>query len=72
MNQSQCHMRKGCGPRGVWRQRCSKSFQASKRVTMYNVLMHGEIIRAVYGLASQLWVPSRAGCVGVRCSVFAP
>eukprot|EP00983_Pelagomonas_calceolata_P098966 1158406-Pelagomonas_calceolata.AAC.9 len=28
--------------------------------TMYNVILHGEVRRAVCGLASQLWVSGRA------------
>eukprot|EP00983_Pelagomonas_calceolata_P093748 1157809-Pelagomonas_calceolata.AAC.14 len=46
----------GCGPRGGGIQTCSKPIQTSRIVTSYNVLLLGEVWRAVCGLASQLWV----------------
>eukprot|EP00983_Pelagomonas_calceolata_P134559 1162072-Pelagomonas_calceolata.AAC.2 len=32
----------------MWRQMCSKSFQTSKKITMYDVLLHGGVRRAVW------------------------
>eukprot|EP00983_Pelagomonas_calceolata_P134845 1162100-Pelagomonas_calceolata.AAC.6 len=37
-----------------------QSIQTSRIVTMYDVLLHGEVRRAVCELASHLWVPGRA------------
>jgi len=57
----------GCGQQGVqgvWRQACSKSFQTSKVVAIYDVSLLGEVKRAVCGLASLLWVLGRAGMHG--------
>eukprot|EP00983_Pelagomonas_calceolata_P120633 1160725-Pelagomonas_calceolata.AAC.1 len=45
-------------------QRCSKPIQTYRIVSAYNVLLLGEVSRAVCGLASQLWVPGRAGLHG--------
>eukprot|EP00983_Pelagomonas_calceolata_P064183 1148008-Pelagomonas_calceolata.AAC.5 len=50
----------GCGPRSVYRQTCSKAIQTSKIVTTGNVLLLGEVRRAVYGLASHSYLPGRA------------
>eukprot|EP00983_Pelagomonas_calceolata_P074682 1152646-Pelagomonas_calceolata.AAC.8 len=41
-------------------QRHSKPIQTSRIVTTYNVLLLGEVRRAVCGFANQLWVPERA------------
>jgi len=39
----------------------SKLVQTSRIAIMYDVIMNGEVRRAVSGLASKLWVPGRAG-----------
>eukprot|EP00983_Pelagomonas_calceolata_P100212 1158539-Pelagomonas_calceolata.AAC.1 len=36
----------GCGQQGVWKRACGKPIQTSKIVTMYDVLLHGEVRRA--------------------------
>eukprot|EP00983_Pelagomonas_calceolata_P094546 1157900-Pelagomonas_calceolata.AAC.18 len=38
----------------------------SRIVTMYDVLLYGEVRRAVCGLASQLWVSGRADGWGIQ------
>eukprot|EP00983_Pelagomonas_calceolata_P068041 1149741-Pelagomonas_calceolata.AAC.9 len=50
---------------GGWRRMCCKPIQASRIVTIYDVLLHGEVRRAVCGFASQLWVPGRADGWGI-------
>eukprot|EP00983_Pelagomonas_calceolata_P029983 938555-Pelagomonas_calceolata.AAC.1 len=47
----------GCGQQWVWRQLCRKTTQTSR--TMYNVLLRGELKKALSGLASQLPVPGK-------------
>jgi hypothetical protein len=50
----------------------SKLVQTSRIAIMYDVIMNGEIRRAVGGLASKLWVPGRAGIHGRPLLVFVP
>eukprot|EP00983_Pelagomonas_calceolata_P000604 21357-Pelagomonas_calceolata.AAC.1 len=47
----------GCEPQGVWRH--SKQILTSWTVTVQHVQLQGEVRMAVYGFASQLWVPRR-------------
>eukprot|EP00983_Pelagomonas_calceolata_P028654 897335-Pelagomonas_calceolata.AAC.1 len=49
----------GCGQQGLWRQRCM-SIQTSELVAMHDALQHSVAGMAVYGLGSQLWLPSRS------------
>ena len=46
--------------------------QTSRIAIMYDVIINGEVRRAVSGLASKLWVPGRAGMHGRPLLSYCP
>eukprot|EP00983_Pelagomonas_calceolata_P126443 1161304-Pelagomonas_calceolata.AAC.4 len=57
----------------MWSKTCGISIQSPRIVTMYGVILLGEVRRAFCGLARQSWVPHKAGgCSVKRGAVWYP